>query len=39
MLTKYENDIVAWSKDQAHLLRTGKFSAIDIEHLPGRLKM
>jgi hypothetical protein len=33
MATTYENDIVAWAKEQAHLLRSGKLSAIDIEHI------
>jgi hypothetical protein len=33
MATTYENDIVAWAKEQAYLLRTGKLSAIDIEHI------
>ncbi|MFZ2169219.1 MAG: DUF29 domain-containing protein [Methylococcaceae bacterium] len=29
----YENDYVAWANDQAYLLRSGKLSAIDIEHI------
>jgi hypothetical protein len=29
----YEKDIVAWANEQATLLRSGKFSAIDIEHI------
>ncbi len=29
----YENDIVAWANEQAYLLRSGKLSAIDIEHI------
>ncbi|MEQ1485875.1 DUF29 domain-containing protein [Methyloglobulus sp.] len=33
MQTAYEKDIVAWSKEQANLLRSGKLSAIDIEHI------
>jgi hypothetical protein len=33
MATTYENDIVAWSKEQASLLRSGKLSALDIEHI------
>lgn len=33
MQTAYEKDIIAWSKEQAHLLRSGKLSAIDIEHI------
>lgn len=33
MAATYENDIVAWAKEQANLLRSGKLSAIDIEHI------
>jgi hypothetical protein len=33
MAVTYENDIVAWAKEQALLLRSGKLSAIDIEHI------
>jgi hypothetical protein len=31
--TSYEKDVVAWSSEQATLLRAGNFSALDIEHL------
>lgn len=33
MTATYENDVVAWAKEQAYLLRSGKLSAIDIEHI------
>lgn len=33
MATAYEKDIVAWSKEQAALLRAGRYSELDIEHL------
>jgi Domain of unknown function DUF29 len=33
MGTPYEKDVVAWASEQAALLRAGKFSAIDIEHI------
>jgi len=33
MTTQYETDIVLWSKEQAELLRSGRLSAIDIEHI------
>jgi hypothetical protein len=33
MGTSYEQDVVAWAKEQAELLRAGKFSAIDVEHI------
>lgn len=29
----YEEDIVAWANEQACLLRSGKLSAIDVEHI------
>ena len=33
MLTAYNSDIVAWSKEQSYLLRSGNLSDIDIEHI------
>jgi hypothetical protein len=33
MGTAYQTDIVAWANEQAALLRSGEFSAIDIEHI------
>ena len=33
MPVTYETDIVAWAEEQAALLRAGKFSALDIEHI------
>ncbi|WP_250466447.1 DUF29 domain-containing protein [Caballeronia sp. GAFFF2] len=33
MGTSYEQDVVAWAEEQAALLREGKLSAIDIEHI------
>ncbi|MBP2171074.1 hypothetical protein J2125_004266 [Erwinia toletana] len=33
MGTRYETDVLAWSTEQAALLRAGKFSQIDIEHI------
>lgn len=33
MGTTYEQDIVVWANEQAALLRAGKLSAIDIEHI------
>jgi len=29
----YEKDVVAWANEQAHLLRTGRFDQLDIEHI------
>jgi hypothetical protein len=31
--TTYETDIVAWANEQAALLRAGKLSQLDIEHI------
>ena len=33
MSTSYETDVVAWASEQAALLRAGRFSALDIEHI------
>ncbi|WP_175940862.1 DUF29 domain-containing protein [Caballeronia sp. BCC1704] len=33
MGTPYEQDVVAWAREQAALLRAGKLTAIDIEHI------
>ena len=33
MGTTYETDVVAWATEQAALLRSGQFSAIDIENI------
>jgi hypothetical protein len=29
----YEHDVIAWANEQARLLRSGQFAALDIEHL------
>lgn len=31
--TPYERDVILWSQEQARLLRAGRFSELDIEHL------
>ncbi|CBW74356.1 Hypothetical protein RBRH_01119 [Mycetohabitans rhizoxinica HKI 454] len=33
MGTSYDEDVIAWANEQAALLRAGKLSAIDIEHI------
>jgi hypothetical protein len=33
MSATYEKDIVAWSKEQAALLRAGRLSALDLQHI------
>ena len=36
--TSYEKDVVAWANEQAALLRAGKFSALDIEHIADEIE-
>lgn len=38
MPTTYEDDVVAWSIEQAALLRSGKFSSLDIEHIADEIE-
>ena len=38
MGTPYEKDVVAWAMEQAALLRAGKLSAIDIEHIADEIE-
>lgn len=38
MGTPYERDVVAWAMEQAALLRAGKLSAIDIEHIADEIE-
>lgn len=33
MGTTYEKDVVAWAQEQAALLRSGRFTDLDIEHI------
>lgn len=33
MGTYYDHDVVAWAKEQAALLRAGRFSVLDVEHI------
>jgi hypothetical protein len=33
MQTSYETDVIAWANEQAALLRSGKFSDLDLEHI------
>ena len=33
MKTSYEKDIVAWTQEQARLLRSGKLSELDVQHV------
>ena len=38
MSTTYEKDIVAWSQEQAKLLRSGQFSVLDVEHIADEIE-
>lgn len=38
MPTPYEADVVAWSIEQAELLRSGKLSELDIEHVADEIE-
>jgi hypothetical protein len=31
--TAYEKDVILWSQEQAKLLRSGRFDALDIKHI------
>ena len=31
--TRYETDVLAWSNEQARLLRAGQFGLLDLEHI------
>lgn len=33
MTTRYDDDLFAWTKEQAAALRAGKLTALDIEHI------
>ena len=37
-VSHYETDIVAWSEEQAALLRAGRFSEIDIPNIAGEIE-
>lgn len=38
MGTNYETDVVAWANEQAALLRAGKLSALDSEHIADEIE-
>ena len=38
MAAKYDQDVVAWANEQAALLRAGKFSELDIEHIADEIE-
>lgn len=35
---RYEGDIVAWAREQACLLREGRFSELDVEHIADEIE-
>ncbi len=36
--TTYESDIVAWSHEQARLLRTGRSDLLDLDHIADEIE-
>jgi hypothetical protein len=38
MGTRYEQDVVAWANEQAALLRAGKLTAIDVQHIADEIE-
>ncbi len=36
--TTYDKDVILWSQEQARLLRAGRFSELDIEHLADEIE-
>ncbi len=36
--TVYERDVILWSEEQARLLRAGRFSELDIEHVADEIE-
>ena len=34
----YDKDVIAWSREQARLLRAGRFAQLDIEHLADEIE-
>jgi hypothetical protein len=36
--TPYDKDVILWSEQQARLLRAGRFSMLDIEHLADEIE-
>lgn len=38
MGTAYEADVIAWVNEQAVLLRSGNFTALDIEHIADEIE-
>ena len=36
--TSYDKDVILWSEEQARLLRAGRFSELDIEHLADEIE-
>lgn len=34
----YDQDVIAWAQEQARLLRSGQFSALDIEHIADEIE-
>lgn len=39
MAATYEQDIIAWANEQAHLMRTGRFDLLDVEHIAEEMEI
>jgi len=37
-MTRYEDDVIAWSREQAALLRDRRFALLDLEHLADEIE-
>ena len=37
-MTSYDQDVVAWAREQAALLRAGRFGEIDVEHIADEIE-
>jgi hypothetical protein len=36
--TSYDKDVILWSREQARLLRAGRFAELDVEHLADEIE-
>ncbi|SIT51071.1 hypothetical protein BN2476_990049 [Paraburkholderia piptadeniae] len=37
-MTSYDQDVIAWAREQAALLRTGRFEEIDVGHIADEIE-
>lgn len=38
MATTYESDVIAWAQEQVRLLRAGRFTELDVEHIADEIE-